>query len=227
MSWRGTQADSRTRYLAKYDAEEVDRYESWILQQTRDDEEACISDIARVFQFRKDMSVLDVGAGTGTLCKTLSSVPGLSLTALEPSGAMREKFRGKGELCHVKVVDGFCDCIEDRRHFDPSEFDLIVSRQLANCLFDPLAAFRNWSYWLKPGGSVILMDGLFDRSAWTDRWQEEIDILPLSACRTTAMSPYLLEQAGFQIDSVGFMNASNALPCTKTMRYLVIASKRA
>ena len=53
MKWRVTQSESRKRYIEKFDAEEVDRYETWVLQLTREDEEACLADIARVFQFRE------------------------------------------------------------------------------------------------------------------------------------------------------------------------------
>lgn len=104
-------------------------------------------------------------------------------------------------------------------------FDLIASRQLANCLFDPLAAFRNWYSWLRPGGAVVVMDGLFDRHDWSEKWEGVVDTLPLSACRTTATVPYLLENTGFRIDFVGLMDHTNALPSTRTQRYMVAATK--
>lgn len=225
MKWRGSQAESRLRYLAKYDVEEVERYDTWLRQRPREEDEAYLADLSSAFQFESGMTVLDVGAGAGTLCKTLLQIPGLSLTALEPSPAMRAKLQTKPELRHVIVVDGFCDRDDDRTLFNPASFDVIVSRQVANGLFDPLAAFRNWRDWLKPGGSVVLIDGLFDRTAWAGRWEEEVDLLPLSACRTTAMVPYLLEQVGFRIESVGPMKATNAMPSTTVVRYQVVASK--
>ncbi|MBS0206182.1 MAG: class I SAM-dependent methyltransferase [Planctomycetes bacterium] len=225
MTWRGTQSASRERYLAKYDLEEVERFDGWIRQLTDDDNRACLSDIG--FTFRPRMTVLDVGAGTGAMCQSLSLIPDLTITALEPSPAMLAKLRSKPELRIAKVVEGFCDSVQDRQLFDANSFDVLVSRQLVNGLFDPLAAFRNWHAWLKPGGTVIAIDGLFDRTAWTERWQEELDLLPMSACRSMAMTPYLLEQAGFQIQSVGFMQATNARPSTRTPRYLVTATKAA
>lgn len=225
MNWRGNQLESRTRHFANYDAEETERYDSWVRQRTEQDEEACLSDIALAFQFRAGMSVLDVGAGPGTMCKTLASIPGLSMTALEPSPAMLAKLRGKVELRQVRIVEGFCDGEDDRKYFEQCSFDVIVSRQLVNGLFDPLAAFKNWNFWLKPGGTVIVIEGMFDRSDWTGKWQEEVDVFPLSACRTTAMIPYLLEQAGFQITSVGLMKASNAISRSNVVRYQVVATK--
>ena len=71
------------------------------------------------------------------------------------------------------------------------------------------------------------MDGLYGRDGWAGQWQAEVDVLPLSACQTTALTPYLLEVAGFRIDAVQLMHATNARPCTKTPRYVVVATKPA
>jgi SAM-dependent methyltransferase len=138
---------------------------------------------------------------------------------------MLAKLQAKPELRHVKVVEGFCDAADDRNIFQAAAFDLIISRQLVNGLFDPLTAFKNWQHWLKADGKVIVIDGLYERSAWTGCWQDEVDVLPLSACRTTATVPYLLEAAGFNIDAVHYMHATNGLPSTRTQRYIVFASK--
>jgi SAM-dependent methyltransferase len=225
MDWRGSQAASRNRYLAKYDAAEADRYDSSVGNPAREDQDAYLADLSRVFRFRQGMKVLDAGAGTGALCQVLSRLPGLSITALEPAPAMLARLKGQAGLLSVLPVEGFCDGPDDRLHFSEAQFDVIVSRQLANGLFDPLTAFRNWLYWLSTGGAVVLIDGLYGRSAWTGRWEEEVDVLPLSACQTTALIPYLLEAAGFRVDAVERMTATNALPSTRTPRYLVVARK--
>jgi SAM-dependent methyltransferase len=224
MTWRGTQKAARSRLLELFDEGEVARYDAWVLQLTAQDDAACLEDIAQGFVFREGTTVLDAGAGTGALCKILTCVPGVDVTALEPSPVMLAKLKAKPELKHVKTIEGFCDAEADRSIFSAATFDVIISRQLVNGLFDPLMAFRNWHHWLKPGGSVIVIDGLYDRSAWTERWQEEVDVLPLSACRTTAAIPYLLETAGFNIDGVHYMKATNSLPTTRTPRYIVFAS---
>ena len=126
----------------------------------------------------------------------------------------------------MTTVRGFCDHVEDRPHFEADAFDLIISRQLANCLYDPIAAFKNWHHWLSDGGLVVVMDGLYDRNAWSEKWEGIVDSLPLSACQTTATVPYLLEYAGFEINTVGAMKQTNGLASTRTPRYLVVATKR-
>ncbi len=225
MLYRGTQQESRERYLANYDVAGASEYDAWVADMTASDHDACIADLQRCITSCGEMSVLDAGSGTGALCLALVRIPELHITALEPCAAMIDLLESKPELQSVSTVPGFCDHIDDQSHFDTESFDLIVSRQLANCLFDPLAAFQNWHTWLRAKGVVVVMDGLFDRSAWSGKWDGIVDTLPLSACQTTATVPYLLEHAGFQIDFVGLMHHTNALPSTRTQRYMVVASK--
>ncbi len=96
---------------------------------------------------------------------------------------------------------------------------------MANGLFDPLCAFRHWQTWLRPGGTTVVIDGLYGRDGWTGRWEEEVDVLPLAATQSTATIPYLLEAAGFEIAAVERMAAVSALPTTRTPRYVVVARK--
>jgi SAM-dependent methyltransferase len=225
VTWRSTQGESRARYLAKFDEAEAERWDATGATLGRAEEDAYLSDLARVFAFRPGMAVLDAGAGTGALCTVLAHLPGLAMTALEPAPAMLARLRRRAGLESVVAVQGFCDGPLDRQHFDDSKFDAIVSRQLVNGLFDPLTAFGNWHHWLKPGGAVVVIDGAYGRDAWTGVWQEEIDVLPLSATQSTATVPYLLEAAGFTVEAVRWMDAVNAMPSTKTARYVVVARK--
>jgi len=225
VNWRITQDDSRARYLAKFDEAEAERWDAMVAALGRADEDAYLADLARVFAFRPGMAVLDAGAGTGALCTMLARLPGLAITALEPAPAMLARLRRRAGLESVVAVQGFCDAQQDRQHFSAAQFDAIASRQLVNGLFDPLTAFENWHHWLKPGGAVVAIDGAYGRDAWTGVWQEEIDVLPLSATQSSATLPYLLEAAGFKVESVRWMDAVNALPSTKTARYVVVARK--
>lgn len=226
MGWRCSQSDSRQRLMAQYDASEVERYESWVRELGADEDKACLADLAPEFQFHSGMAILDIGAGTGEMCKIMRQIDGLNLTALEPCAPMRAKLIAKPELNNISVVDGFSDSADDRSLFAESSFDVIVSRQLVNGLFDPLTAFQNWHHWLVAGGTIVVIDGLYNRQAWAGPMQQEVDSLPMSACQTMAMTPYLLESVGFKIGTVRQMAATNALPTTRTKRYVVIAHKQ-
>ena len=226
MNWQTSRAASRARYVAKYNASEARSYEIIVGKLADENEVAYLTDIEHVFPLRAGMSVLDVGAGTGALSKILSRIDGLRITALEPSPAMISILKEKRELSQLTVVEGGCDETEDCGRFGEKQFDVIVSRQVANGLFDPLTAFRNWYQWLVPGGTLIVIDGLYGRDGWTGVWQEEVDVLPLSACQTMATIPYLLEATGFCIEAVEMMEATNKMLATRTKRYIVVATKK-
>ncbi len=227
MNWKRNRAVAREQYVAKYDAKEAAAYDAYVGNLGPADEAAYLTDLKQVFQFNPGMQVLDVGAGSGTLSKILSQIDGLSLTALEPSPAMLDLLRSKPALRDVTCIQGFCDADRDRGHFASAQFDVVASRQLVNGLFDPLAAFTNWHHWLKPGGAVIAIDGTYGRNAWTGAFEEEVDLLPLSACQSLATLPYMLEKCGFEIEAVMLMAATNSMPTTRTQRYVVIARKSA
>jgi SAM-dependent methyltransferase len=227
MTWRGTQADSRLRHLAKSDVAEAGRYDTMLGNPPPAEQDAYLADLAAVVELRAGQRVLDAGAGTGAFSLILARVPGLVVTALEPAPEMLARLRSKPELRDIATAAGFCDAPEDRQHFSAATFDVIASRQLVNGLFDPLAAFANWRHWLAPGGKLVVVEGLYDRSSWTGTWQGEIDTLPASTPATTALVPYLLETAGFRVEAVRMMDAVNALPSTRTPRYVVVAGKAA
>jgi SAM-dependent methyltransferase len=227
MNWHEHRSAARGRAAGKYDAAEAAAYGQvqglgWL---TADEESAYLADLARVVRIGADAQVLDVGAGTGVMCSLLRRLPGIELTALEPSAPMLALLRAKPELANVKAINGFCDEPQDRDRFAAAQFDAIVARQVVNGLFDPLLAFRHWHRWLKPAGAVVVIDGLYGRDGWTGRWEEEVDALPLAASQSMATIPYLLEASGFRIDVVERMSAVNALPTTRTPRYVVVARK--
>jgi hypothetical protein len=55
---------------------------------------------------------------------------------------------------------------------------------------------------------------------------ESRDQLPLSALRSLATVPYLLEAGGFRVECVQRMATVNALQTTRTPRYVVLARRR-
>lgn len=225
MSWRIPQNQSRLRYLEKYTPSEVESYDQWITNLTADDHEAYLQDILDYCPLLPGHKILDLGAGTGALCTVLKRIGNVELTALEPSPEMIRRLKSKSNISDIECVQAFCDHEQDRVLFSPCTFDTIASRQLFNGLYDPLTALRNSHYWLKPNGYLIVTDGFYDRSAWTGIWEEEVDRLPLSACRNMAMVPYLAEQAGFHIVAAKPMSRTNQRPSTRTPRYIIVGIK--
>jgi ubiquinone/menaquinone biosynthesis C-methylase UbiE len=215
----------RARILEICDEQEAMRVDGWTVAMEPADHEAIWQDLAPFWQPRSNDTILDAGAGTGALCLTLIRRPHRSLTALDPSAPMLKRLTDKQTLQQVNAVQGFCDGPEDVDLFAANSFDAITSRQLTNGLFDPLTAFANWYRWLREGGTVVAIDGLYDRDAWSGAWEGMVDQLPLAACRTMATVPYLMERSGFEIQHVGWMHATNQRPLSRTPRYMVVARK--
>ena len=227
MNWHERRTAARRRGVGKYDTAEARAYGGtqglgWL---TADEESAYLADLSRVVQFGPGTNVLDIGAGTGVMCSILRRLPGVQLTALEPSAPMLAILQSKSELANVRTINGFCDEPQDHDLFEAAQFDAIVSRQVVNGLFDPLLAFQHWHSWLKPAGVAVVIDGLYGRDGWAGRWEEEVDVLPLAASQSMATTPYLLEACGFHIEAVQRMTTVNTLPTTRTPRYVVVARR--
>lgn len=225
MNWRIDQFAYRQRLIENFDQAEVDRYAKWQSEITPEDDQAFLEDLSEAVHFKPGMRILDVGAGTGAMCRVLMQNPGGSITALEPVPTMCDELRKQKGLSSVKVVTGFCDHASDAELFPECSFDVVSSRQVINGLFDPMQAFHNWHQWLAPGGLVVIVDGMYDRSGWSGRWAQDVDVLPLSAIRSLATVPYLLESASYRVDHVGMMTRTNTRLSTKTPRFIVVARK--
>jgi aminoglycoside 6'-N-acetyltransferase len=227
VDWATRRTLARGRHAARYDTAEALGYQSTpgLGELGPAEVDAYVHDLRTVIDLSPGHAVLDAGAGTGALCDVLLRWPGVALTALEPSAAMLALLRARPGLTDVATVHGSCDAEHDATLFEPARFDVVASRQVANGLFDPLLAFRHWQRWLRPGGAVVIIDGLYGRDGWRGAWAEEVDALPLAACQGMATVPYLLEAVGFRIEHVRPMATVNALPSTRTPRYVVVARR--
>ncbi|QDV47343.1 hypothetical protein Enr13x_72520 [Stieleria neptunia] len=227
MDWKIDRQAARGRCADRYDSQAAEEYDHYIGLGTLSVEmqSDLLTDLQSVYTFPENADVLDVGAGTGALSSALVNLPVGSITALEPSHAMLDRLKAKPELKRVSPIVGCCDHANDRAVFAASSFDVIASRKVVSSLFDPLAAFRNWHHWLRVGGHVVIIDGLFGRDSYIGDWAKEVDVLPLSASQSLATVPYLLETVGFAIESVDLTERWNQT--ARTPHYMVVASKTA
>jgi ubiquinone/menaquinone biosynthesis C-methylase UbiE len=198
----------------------------------KDEENAWQQDINELAVFQPGMRCLEVASGTGVLTRLLVEWAGPNghVTALDHAEQMLSKNK---ELLPSGWQDRVSFVCEDADTFQPDgadqQFELIACRQGVIFFADPLAVFGHWHRWLKDGGKVVILDGLWTRSEWV-AWENLIDQLPLSCIQTLATVPYLLRKAGFEIEKCQYMNRVNTW-YRKTQgesacsRYIIVASK--
>ncbi|MFJ4970315.1 trifunctional class I SAM-dependent methyltransferase/NUDIX hydrolase/VOC family protein [Streptomyces sp. NPDC088755] len=99
--------------------------------------------------------VLDLGCGTGSLA-LLTAGQGHRVTAVDRSPRMAERARAKlaGTGAEVLVGDAARPPVGERA------FDVIMARHVVWLLPDPAAVLAHWFGLLKPGGRLVLIEGV-------------------------------------------------------------------
>ncbi|MFI6090356.1 methyltransferase domain-containing protein [Streptomyces sp. NPDC051218] len=100
--------------------------------------------------------VLDLGCGTGSL-SLLAAERGHRVTAVDLSPNMVERAREKlaGHAAEVLIGDADAPPVEGRR------FDVVLARHVLWMLPDLEATLRRWCGLLRPGGRLILVEGVW------------------------------------------------------------------
>ncbi len=110
----------------------------------------------------KNLSILDVGTGTGFLALLLADM-GHDVTGIDISRRMLEKSRQNADTMNLAV--DFMHGDAEKLPFGDETFDIVVNRNLLWTMPDPMAAVDEWSRVVKPGGKLILIDGKWHDSA--------------------------------------------------------------
>lgn len=102
------------------------------------------------------LRVLDVGTGTGFMASMLAEM-GHDVVGLDMAEGMLEKARHKVRGNGHRVTFQFGDA--ENLPFDDDSFDAIVSRYLLWTLPEPRRALGEWCRVVRPGGSIICIEG--------------------------------------------------------------------
>ncbi|MBQ0829897.1 class I SAM-dependent methyltransferase [Streptomyces tagetis] len=102
------------------------------------------------------VDLLDLGCGTGSLT-LLAAEQGHRVTGVDRSPAMVERARAKlaGHDAVILTGDAQAPPVGDRR------FDTVLVRHVLWALPDPVRALRHWRGLLRPGGRLVLIEGVW------------------------------------------------------------------
>ncbi|MEU3556220.1 class I SAM-dependent methyltransferase [Streptomyces fragilis] len=141
------------------------------------------------------VDVLDLGCGTGSLSLLLAGA-GHRVTGVDLAPAMVEAARAKlaaaGLAGTFLVGDAAAPPVGEER------FDLVVVRHLMWTLPEPGAALRHWAALLRPGGTLLLVEGRWRQSAGPAPYVDGAQALPWSGgvgpkTLREAVAPYASE----------------------------------
>ena len=101
--------------------------------------------------------VADIGCGTGasTLAAAAMVGPGRVL-GVDISGLLLDRARARAEMAGLRNIDLLLADAQTHR-FDPSAFDVAISRFGMMFFEDPVAAFGNMAQALRPGGRMVFV----------------------------------------------------------------------
>lgn len=136
---------------------EYDRHVSHGIHR-REEKDAWIAALGSVLP-KPPLHILDVGCGTGAMGLLLSEM-GHTVTGIDLSEGMMNVGRRKNAELGLSMI--FQEGDAENPPFADETFDAVINRHLLWTLPHPQTALANWYRVLKPSGTLIVIDGLWD-----------------------------------------------------------------
>ena len=169
------------------------------------------------------LKVLDVGCGTGFLAMRMAEL-GHTAIGLDLSAEMLAEAQRNAD--HAGLAVTFCFGDAEAPPADGAPYDVIVERHVIWTLPQPSEAIRAWHTLLKPGGVLVLIEGIFEMSDRTVYQHIEAH-LPLYGGRPGEELAALLETEGFAHTAVvPLMDAALWTEVPQRPRFMVTGRRR-
>lgn len=152
--------------------------------------------LATAFEAEEAKDVVDLGTGTGA-CALIAASLGHRLRACDGSTGMLAVARQAAEASGLDVT--FEQALIEEASFAPDSADIVTLRNVLWTLPDPMAALRKAHSILRPGGLVLVSDGLWSVAAqYRSTYPETLAAsLPRHDGLTEDETRTMLAEAGF------------------------------
>ncbi|ADG82099.1 methyltransferase domain-containing protein [Thermincola potens] len=191
--------------------------------------------------------ILDVGTGTGFLALLLAEM-GHNCTGLDISDKMLEQAKKKGTNLKNRPVFDFGDA--EALPLPDNCMDVVANRHLLWTLPDPQKALTEWLRVLKPGGKLVVINGVWGsiglpakarrlignimimlaehRNPWKDGYSNEVkEQLPLYGDVPPEEIIRLMREAGVEdVQMVDMSNVERAENAAMPLRYRIAYSHK-
>jgi len=192
------------------------------IRAAEDAQRAMLRDYLSRIAFPRDARVLEIGSGTGPVCRELVSWPGVAeVVGIDPSPFLVERARGLASLIRnlrFEVADG------RDLPFDAASFDVVVFHTTLCHVPKPQAVLDEARRVLRQGGWLAIFDGDY---ATTTVALTDGD--PLQACVDTTLATlvhdrWLVRGLRTHVAEAGFVDVdlrSHGYVATEDPRYLL------
>ncbi|MEI2302260.1 class I SAM-dependent methyltransferase [Ensifer sp. MJa1] len=164
-------------------------------------------------------AALDLASGTGVISHLLDEL-GFNVQGLDWAEPMLELARQKARKRRRAIRFALGDA-ENTMEPD-SHYDVIVNRHLVWTLVDPAAAFAEWLRVLKPGGTLLIVDGDFVNTSALERLFSRLSALGqrfgLFKAETPTGSPQMMATHRSILSRVHFSQGARAEAVVELLR---------
>jgi len=174
-----------------------------------------IEENSKLLNITSASKVLDVGCGTGGNTFYMAEVCGATVVGVDFSSNMLETAKERLQEYPAEVQQNVTLEYGDitKKEYPAETFDIIYSRDTILHISEKVELFTKFKSWLKPGGSVLIMDFCVGDQELSPRCLKWINDYQYNMCTVKTYGGYL-ESAGFT-DVTATDITSKVLPFAK------------
>ena len=172
----------------------------------------------------ESQEILDVGCGTGAMSLILTGM-GHTVKGIDLSEGMMSVGRKKAKSLGVSVDFSRGDA--ESLSFADDTFDVVVNRHLLWTLPHPKQALSEWKRVVRPGGTVVVIDGLWDDGSMGTKFRQSLGrcLLKIFNPDTRGASGYS-EEPSSSLPNVGGVSVEEARSLFADARFSDISVKK-